>query len=593
MIVLIESSLPTFKSLQFHPGLNVLLSSKAKDAKDVQSRRTRNSAGKSSFVELVQFLLGAKCDPDSLFRNSALVRHSFKGTFRIGSEEVSIERSGSNHGRVIIDKSSADRFGLATKIDKVSGVTSVSNTDWNEFLGHKMFGLPERLKGSVYGEAYTPGFRPMFSYFARRSGSGAFISPERQAEQQRRWDWQVNLSFLFGLDWQIPFDLQKVRERERLLEELKKASKGGAFGHLIGTAAELRPLVVVAKDHSAQLRGRLERFEVVESYKELATEAANAKAEMQAIARRAVSLQETLAYLRGAIEREHSAPTEDLLRLYASVGIELPGVATRRFEEVEKFHQSVVANRRAYLAEEIGRAETELNAGAELSAKLESDRARILGMLQSGGALDDFADLQKLLAEAEAQAAALNERLKAAEALEKDSTQLDIDRANIKLRLIESLRGQKSYIEEAMLLIGSAIKSLYHDRTGKFEVEATDNGPEFRISIQGDRGTGISNMEIFCLDYALFTIWTKRGRGPGFLIHDSNLFDGVDERQISQALKLGKAAADSHSGQYIVCMNSDIFDGLGLEPEIDKTRVVLKPTLSDAEDGGLFGFRFD
>ncbi len=590
MIISIESSLPTFKSLRFHPGLNVLLSSKSKDAQD---RRTRNSAGKSSFVELVQFLLGAKCDPDSLFRNPALVQHSFKGTFRIGGEEITVERSGSNHGRVALDKGVADRLGLATKTDKASGIASVSNTDWNEFLGHRMFGLPERLKGSAYGESYTPGFRPMFSYFARRSGSGAFISPERQAEQQRRWDWQVNLSYLFGLDWRISFDLQQVRERERALEELKKASKGGAFGHLIGTAAELRPLVVVAEDHAARLRERLERFEVVESYKELAAEAANAKAKMQAIARRAVSLRETLAYLRSAIEQEHIAPTGDLQRLYASVGVELPGVATRRFEDVERFHQSVVANRRAYLAEEIGRTESELNAGAELSAGLESDRARILNVLQSGGALDDFVDLQKLLAEAEAQAASLRERLKAAEAMEKDTTQLDIDRANIKLRLIESLRGRKSHIEEAMLLIGGAIKNLYEDRTGKFEVEATDNGPEFRISIQGDRGTGISNIEIFCLDYALFSIWTKRGRGPGFLIHDSNLFDGVDERQITQSLKLGKAAADLHSGQYIVCMNSDIFDGLALEPEINRTQAVLEPTLSDTEEGGLFGFRFD
>ena len=70
--------------------------------------------------------------------------------------------------------------------------------------------------------------------------------PERQAEQQQRGDWQVNLSYLLGLDWQIPFEFQKVRGRERTLEELKKAAKGGAFGELMGTVAELRPQVTVA-----------------------------------------------------------------------------------------------------------------------------------------------------------------------------------------------------------------------------------------------------------------------------------------------------------------------------------------------------------
>ena len=42
-------------------------------------------------------------------------------------------------------------------------------------------------------------------------------------------------------------------------------------------------------------------------------------------------------------------------------------------------------------------------------------------------------------------------------------------------------------------------------------------------------------MEIFCFDIALQQIVTKRYGGPGFLIHDSHLFDGVDERQVAGA----------------------------------------------------------
>jgi uncharacterized protein YydD (DUF2326 family) len=32
----------------------------------------------------------------------------------------------------------------------------------------------------------------------------------------------------------------------------------------------------------------------------------------------------------------------------------------------------------------------------------------------------------------------------------------------------------------------------------------------------------------------LTEISLKNGRGPGFLVHDSHLFDGVDERQIAK-----------------------------------------------------------
>ena len=591
MILSVGSSLPTFKRLQLHSGLNAVISTRAQGSTE---GKTRNSAGKTSFVELVQFLLGADCDAHDLFRKKALIEHSFSGTFRIAGEEVTVERSGANPSRIQMDADTAGRLGLPIKVDKGTGATSVSNTEWNQYLGHAMLGLPPILKGSAYGEAYTPGFRPMFSYFARRDGSGGFISPERQAEQQQRWDWQVNLSYLLGLDWRIPHDLNKVRQRERTLKELKKAAKGGAFGQVIGTAAELRPLVVLAEDKVLRLRHRLQRFEVVESYKELSAEAAAAKAEMQTIARRAVSLKENLAYLREAIADEEVAPAVDVEQLYAAVGVELPETRIRRrYEQVAEFQRSVVANRRTHLAGEIGRIEREIAEGDRRSTALDANRTCILAILRSGGALDDFIDLQRLLSDEEAEAATLRERLKAAEALEQETTQLDIDRGAIKLRLIENLRGTESYIEKAMLLIGTAVSELYDDRSGKFEVEATENGPEFRISIQGDDGSGISNMEIFCLDYALFTIWQQREKGPGFLLHDSRLFDGVDPRQTLVAIKLGKATTDLFGGQYIVCLNSDTLEALDEGAGIKWDKVTVKPVLTDQEDGGLFGFRFD
>ena len=43
-------------------------------------------------------------------------------------------------------------------------------------------------------------------------------------------------------------------------------------------------------------------------------------------------------------------------------------------------------------------------------------------------------------------------------------------------------------------------------------------------------------------------------------------------------------------GQYIVTMNSDIFDKLPLSPDVDRSSIVLPTRLSDQGDnGGLFG----
>ena len=590
MILSIESSLSTFKKVVFREGLNVLLSDKSAGS---TQKQTRNSAGKTSLVEIIHFLFGADCDKESLFRVPELIGHTFKGRLRIGGEEFTIERGGAEPAKVFLLAGGEEIEDIPKKLDRASERFYVSNANWKAFLGHTLFGLPQDESGTAFDEAYTPSFRSMFSYFVRRRDSGGFIGPERQAEKQHRSDWQVNLSYLLGLDWQIPFEFTKIRLREKTLDELRKAVKVGALGQVVGTVAELRPQVTIADAKAEKLRRELASFEVHESYKEFSKRAASAKSEMQSIARRMVSLNESLEHLEGALKSERAPQCADIQDLYAAAGIELPGVALRRFDEVSSFYESVVANRRVHLENEIAGVKLQIATEEAAVSRLDKERSAIMQNLDGRGALDDFLSLQRELAEWDAQAATLRERFKAAEVLEGESTKLTIDRGNLQRRLQEDHHVRSAALAEAILIIADAISTLYVDRAGRFVVEATDNGPEFRISIEGDRGGGISNIEIFCFDLALFKVTTERLGGPHFLVHDSHLFDGVDERQIAGALLLGMEATQGKGLQYIVTMNSDIFERLPLPNAIKPERVVLDTRLSDeGEDGGLFGFRF-
>lgn len=590
MIISIESSLKTFKPVTFHAGLNVVLSDRNPNSTDKQ---TRNSAGKTSLIEIIHFLLGADCDKDSLFRLDELIEHTFRGTFRIGGELLTVARTGADPSKIFLISGGEERADIPRKLDKASERFYVSNVNWRVFLGHAMFALPADEHGTLFEEAYTPTFRSMFSYFVRRRNSGGFISPERQAEKQQRWDWQVNLSYLFGLDWQIPFEFNKIRAREKTLEELKRAVKIGALGSVIGTVAELRPQVTIAEAKANKLRESLKQFEVLDSYKSLSRRAGQIKTEMQALTRETISLNETLEHLEEALKSEQPPQRSDIQQLYAAAGVELPSVALRRFDEVHTFYESVVSNRRIHLEREISDARSRVADVEGSLTRLDRERSDILRVLEGRGALDDFLTMQRELAEVEASAASLRERFKAAEVLEGESTKLDIDRANLKRKLHEDHHVLEKALDEAILIIAEAIAELYDDRAGRLVVEATENGPEFRISIEGDRGGGIANMEIFCFDLALLEIVTKRYGGPGFLIHDSHLFDGVDERQVAGALRLGKKVCDSLQQQYIVTMNSDIFDRLPIDKSDDFKTAVLDTRLSDkTEDGGLFGFRF-
>ncbi len=91
MIHRIYSDMPTFKELQFHQGLNVILADKSPGATE---RQTRNGAGKSSLIELIHFLMGAILDKSSLCRTPALSQYSFGIDFDLGQARTQIERTG-------------------------------------------------------------------------------------------------------------------------------------------------------------------------------------------------------------------------------------------------------------------------------------------------------------------------------------------------------------------------------------------------------------------------------------------------------------------------------------------------------------------
>lgn len=120
----------------------------------------------------------------------------------------------------------------------------------------------------------------------------------------------------------------------------------------------------------------------------------------------------------------------------------------------------------------------------------------------------------------------------------------------------------------------------------------TYNGPVFQFNIQGSRSKGIKNMQIFCFDMMLMRLCSKRRTGPGFLVHDSHLFDGVDGRQVAKALEVGAKTAEELGFQYVVTMNSD--DAFKeTNANFDLNSYILPTRLTDAtEEGGLFGIRF-
>jgi len=93
----------------------------------------------------------------------------------------------------------------------------------------------------------------------------------------------------------------------------------------------------------------------------------------------------------------------------------------------------------------------------------------------------------------------------------------------------------------------------------------------------------------------LSVICAERSLGPSFVIHDSHLFDGVDDRQVATALMVGRRELAAAKCQYFVLLNSDELPEPEDQPDdFDIAGCILDVRLTDAsESGGLFGIRFN
>ena len=582
MIYQVTSSLSTFKPVRFHPGLNLIVAEKSEGA---TSRQTRNGSGKSSLVRIIDFLLGSKCDPDSIFRSASLSEQQFSTVFDLRGTRTTVTRGGETSSRIIVDGNFSD-WPVQPKLDRQSGEYRIGNTDWRTVLGSLIFGLPDDI------ESYGPTFRSMISYFVRRESSGGFQEAQKQSSQQQNWDVQVNLSCLFGLDWEIPHALQKVRQKEKSLLALKKEAKSGTLGDLIGNVGELRTRLAVAERETNKLKKELSEFQVLPEYHELEQEASCLAVRISELTSDNTLDLERIDSLSRQLEEEQPPEDSQITELYKEIGIVLPDLVRKRLQDVREFHAAIIRNRRIHLQDEVDDARSAIERRKVEMEQADTRRHEIMHTLDSHGALDQYSKLQEELSRQQATVEERKKKVALAKQLDSESTELTIERAQIKKRLTADLDEKSDLLDNSILIFEEFSKRI-SDHEGSLVVDPKDNGPEFSVNVEGKESKGIRNMQIFCFDMTLAVLWSKRDSGgPGFLIHDSHLFDGMDSRQVAKAIEIGAEQA-KHSGfQYIICINSDQLDAAEFTNGFDPFRYRNPVEITDAtEDGGIFGMR--
>ena len=455
-------------------------------------------------------------------------------------------------------------------------------------LGERWFGLRPKIDSVKHKLT----FRSLFPYTARRQESGGFQKPTQHSSEQRQWNRKAAICYLIDLDWTIPARFYDLHERERRANQLLKAVETGEIGSYFASSGELRTLLVIAENESRHLREQLDEFKVLPKYRELEVEASEITQEVASLNLENLVDQELVQELTDALEVEVPPEIPDLADLYEEAGVVLPELPRRRLKDVEVFHRTIVENRRTHLQLEIDGAMARIQERDRLKARIDERRRQVMELLDGHGALDHYTALRGELGRADAKCETFRQRLEDAESFERTKAQLGLERAGMVQAMQNDMHEREQWIREAIIKFETLSRSLY-ERAGSLRVFGSKSGPEFEANIEGERSKGITNMQMFCFDLTLAELGMERRRWPGFLIHDSHLFDGVDERQVAKALQLGAQRAEEYGFQYIVTLNSDMLPRTGYGKEFQVDDYILDTRLTDAtETGGLFGFRF-
>ncbi len=394
-----------------------------------------------------------------------------------------------------------------------------------------------------------------------------------------------------NLAWEDASEWQRLRDTKKHLDNLRSASKAGVFREIFGSPGELEAEKIRLEATINQNQKGLDTFNVHPQYRELDQDASRLTLEIHALTNQRFQAERRLAYYNASLSEEQEPDAATVTQLYQEAGVALPGAVARRLEDVQKFHLQVVENRKAFLAQEIEALRRSIaSIDDDMRGKLEA-RASLMMILKTHGPWEEYSQLQQRQSEAIGRLQVLREQIERIKAFEEGRSALRIEIEMLRTKARQDYTARSAQRQRAVQLFNANSEFLY-EAPGNLVIDVTDAGYKFNVEIQRSGSGGVGNMKVFCYDLTLAELWSKKAHSPGFLVHDSTIFDGVDERQRANALILASQKADACGFQYICTINTD---ALPIE-ELGDTfplQSFVRLTLTDqTADGSLLGIRF-
>ncbi|MFT2753331.1 DUF2326 domain-containing protein [Clavibacter sp. Sh2088] len=577
MLIELGANKPSFTPIRFTSGMNVVLADRTAKATRTDSR---NARGKSSILLAINYCLGGSFP--QAFKPLADDDWRFDLTIKIGDSIVTASRRcGVERNLISIALNDGPRPAWFSLMDE--GVFRLDT--WKSVLGWTLFGLPELAAD----EDRVLSARTLLSYVVR---TNAPDDPTKIIAQQSARLSRMHTSYLLGLDWTVNDRLAKLKEEEQAYKAVDAAVASEYVAAVVGNEADLlmeRQEAVIERDRVAE---HARNFVLLDDPDDVIKQADDLTADVNGL-RNEIYMTRQMMSLHESSLAESQQPsaneTLDQLRL------ELAGVikkkALLRLDQVEEFHARIYQNRVAYLGVELEELRERKDDLEGRLKKVLAKRTRLLEQVHAGGVLDELLALQRSHIELAAVVRDLDLQLDALRRWARAREEVNVRKSEVRVTAADLLAERQSTLDHFATRFDAVIRSLY-GKGGALTVKVDEDGYKVDLTVPASSSTGVKKMKLFSYDLTL--LWeANREVHPGFLIHDSVVFDGVDPVQTQTALEQVQEAVLSspeEERQYIVLLNSnEVPDELAASAWFQTS---IRRRIIESEIGGAFGILF-
>lgn len=555
-----------FRTISFNSGLTVI----AGLQKSSNKSKTYNGVGKSSSLNLVHLLLGAKLSNKTVRDKKVSNFLKSYGTFFL-----TFNHKGTDYR---VEKNFAETTYL------VNG-KKYSNQKYNDFL-NTIFLDDNKFK--------KISFRQVLNCFARRYGDKYYTEAHTQ-QGMPNTDYNQRLAnlTLLGLNTSLVSKKQKVKKSIDNLRQSQKAVNGLVSQDDFHNVKDL-------KEQLSELVRQKETFEISSAFDEERKQTELLTIKLDHLRNDLYTARKEISRKRNLLNQisDVDINLEQLTSVYEEAKLFFEKDVTVYLEDACFFHQKLLKDRTSRLSEEISSLSDIIQDIKIQLMPIEEKRDVYLKNLDSSGAFEEYESVTKQVLIKTTEINTIESNYRLTKNIEEKLTNEKLRNAAIQADALAYLNSISSQIEKLENNFRSIVKRFYKGNGGYLAITLSKDAQylyDLDIHIPRDGSQGINEVRVFCYDLLLFTLNREL---LGFIAHDGCIFSELDHRQKAMMFKLVLEYISDYGLQYFVNIGQSSLDEV-LSSDILSTsekneiRNSVKLTLlDDGPSSWLFGEQF-